>query len=137
MNAEEQNNNNFNYNIIQFIIFCSMMLLLFFRILGFKSPKNNSIWIINYIGMGIALINLFINKCIELHKISSKKYKPFVGFTIVVIIIIFIVSIFIYNLQSSQYVSSINDIITLLALFFSLSDNIWSSLLNVIVKIIK
>lgn len=137
MSTEEQNGSSFNYNIIQFIIFCLMVLLLVTRICSYKISENDWIWIINYIGMSIALMNLFIDKCIELHKTKNKKYKPFVGFTVVVIVAIFIVSILVKNLQSSVHVSSVNDIITLLALFFSMSDNIWSSLLNIIVKIIR
>lgn len=90
-----------------------------------------------YAGMSIAFINILVNKCFNLKEKKSKKYKPFVGFTVVLVVITCILVIPVYLLQNNQYSQSLNDIITLLALFFSLSNDIWNRILNFFANIIK
>lgn len=125
------------YNILQLAIFIVILGLIIFRFLKYEIQTNSWIWIINYIGMAIAFINLFINKCFELKSLQNKKYKPFVGFTICMLILVFLLYIPVYQIQNSEYSQTINDVITLLALFFSLSHTIWDSILDSIVKILK
>ncbi len=128
---------NLTYNIMQLVIFIIMVGLIIFRIINYQIQSNSWIWIVNYIGMSIAFVNLFLNKCFDLKNRHNKKYKPFVGFTICMLIIVIIISFPIYKLQISIYSQTVNDIITLFALFFSLSHVIWDSILNIIVKFIK
>lgn len=129
-----------SYKFIQLGFFIVIFILILVRAVTYKDENNQWIWIINYIGMGIAIINLFIAKCFKLkdkNNKNHKKYKPFVGFTIVVMIVVFIMAIPTYMAQSKPFSQCVNDIITLLALFFSLSRDIWNSILNLIVVKLK
>lgn len=128
---------NFMYNLFQFAVWIIIFILIILRTFSYKSVSNNWIWIINYAGMSIAFINMLVNKCFDLKEKGNKKYKPFVGLTVVLVAIICVLSLPVYSLQSNQYAQSINDIITLLALFFSLSNDIWDRFLNFIANIIK
>lgn len=128
---------NLMYNILQLIMFVVMVLLIIFRCINYNASQDSWIWIISYIGMEISFINLFINKCFSLKSKNHKKYRTFVGFTIVVIIISLLLFIPILNIQSKKYSQFVNDLITLFALFFSLSHVIWNYLLNIIIKILK
>jgi membrane protease YdiL (CAAX protease family) len=128
---------NLIYNILQFVIFLVLIGLILTRLLNYKIQTNSWVWIINYIGMSIAFVNLFINKCFELKVKHSNKYKPFVGFTICMIVVVLIFFLVVQYFQTTIYSQSINDIITLFALFFSLSHTIWNSILNLIVKDLK
>ncbi len=125
------------YNLFQFAVWIIIFILIILRTFSYKSVSNNWIWIINYAGMSIAFINMLVNKCFDLKEKGNKKYKPFVGLTVVLVAIICVLSLPVYSLQSNQYAQSINDIITLLALFFSLSNDIWDRFLNFIANIIK
>ena len=128
---------NFMYYLFQLVVWIIMLILILLRIFTYKTISNNWIWIINYAGMSIAFINILVNKCFNLKEKKSKKYKPFVGFTVVLVFIICILAIPVCLLQSNQYSQSLNDIITLLALFFSLSNDIWNRILNFFANIIK
>lgn len=128
---------NLTYNFFQLGIFIIMLGLIIFRCINYNVEDNSWIWIINYIGMSIAFINLFLNKCFSLKNTKSKKYKPFVGFTVLMLLTVLFLFVFVYNAQSNENSNFINDIITLFALFFSLSHIVWNALLNIIVKILK
>lgn len=128
---------NFMYYLFQLVVWVIMLILILLRVFTYKTISNNWIWIINYAGMSIAFINILVNKCFNLKKKKSKKYKPFVGFTVVLVVITCILVIPVYLLQNNQYSQSLNDIITLLALFFSLSNDIWNRILNFFANIIK
>lgn len=128
---------NFMYYLFQLVIWIVILILIFVRVFTYKVTSNNWIWIINYAGMSIAFINILVNKCFKLKEKNSKKYKPFVGLTVTLVLIICLLSIPVYSLQSNQYSQSLNDIITLLALFFSLSNDIWDRILNVFASIIR
>lgn len=128
---------NFMYYLFQLVVWVIMLILILLRVFTYKTISNNWIWIINYAGMSIAFINILVNKCFNLKEKKSKKYKPFVGFTVVLVVITCILVIPVYLLQNNQYSQSLNDIITLLALFFSLSNDIWNRILNFFVNIIK
>ena len=134
--SDNNQNNVLIYGIMQMVIWITMIVLIFIRLCNYKLNENEWIWIINYIGMGIAVLNLFISKCLKLKDEKNKKYKPFVGFTVILTVIIVVSSIPVYILQSMLYSQSLNDIITLLALFFSLSNNIWDFILNKIVSLL-
>lgn len=128
---------NFMYYLFQLVVWVIMLILILLRVFTYKTISNNLIWIINYAGMSIAFINILVNKCFNLKEKKSKKYKPFVGFTVVLVVITCILVIPVYLLQNNQYSQSLNDIITLLALFFSLSNDIWNRILNFFANIIK
>nr|DAK13978.1 MAG TPA: hypothetical protein [Caudoviricetes sp.] len=128
---------NFMYYLFQLVVWVIMLILILLRVFTYKTISNNWIWIINYAGMSIAFINILVNKCFNLKEKKSKKYKPFVGFTVVLVVITCILVIPVYLLQNNQYSQSLNDIITLLALFFSLSNDIWNRILNFFANIIK
>lgn len=128
---------NFMYYLFQLIVWIIILILIVVRIFTYKIISNNWIWIINYAGMAIAFINILVNKCFKLKEKVSKKYRPFVGLTVVLVIIICVLSIPVYSLQRNQYSQSLNDIITLLALFFSLSSDIWDRILNIFANIIR
>lgn len=127
----------FGTNLIQIVFWVILLMFIIFRIFNYSTKANNWIWIINYIGMSIALINLFVNKCIMLKRSKSKKYRPFKGLTIFVTIIMCLLSYLVKYAQSFLYADCLNDVITLLALFFSLSQNIWDYIFNKIVFILK
>ena len=137
MNNASNNNDNLTYNFMQLGIFIVILGLIIFRCFNYKAPDNSWIWIINYIGMSIAFINLFLNKCFDLKANKNKKYRPFVGFTVFMLLIVLVGFVVVYNAQSNDNSKFINDIITLFALFFSLSHIVWSTLLNIIVKLLK
>ena len=128
---------NFMYYLFQLVVWVIMLILILLRVFTYKTISNNWIWIINYAGMSIAFINILVNKCFNLKEKKSKKYKPFVGFTVASVVIICILVIPVCLLQSNQYSQSLKDIITLLALFFSLSSDIWNRILNFFANIIK
>lgn len=136
MRNNTNDKDNLMYNIMQLVIFIVMLMLIILRCINFKAEQNSLIWIINYFGMSIAFTNLFINKCFSLKKKQDKKYKPFVGFTICMIFLISLLIIPVYKSQSNENSRFVNDLITLLALFFSLSHTTWNFFLNLIVKIL-
>ena len=129
--------NNLESGIFQVIIWVIILVLIVVRIIGYNVAENDWIWFVNYAGMAIALINMLLNKCFQLRGNRNKKYKPFVGFTIFMAIIVCIIGFWVYSLQSTKYYYCVNDVITLLALFFSLSYNVWDYILNGIVHILK
>lgn len=131
------NKDDLMYFFLQFSVFIIILILIILRLIAYKNINNAWIWIVNYIGMGIAVLNLLANKCFELKSKNNKKFKPFVGFTIFSLLIVCLLLIPIYFFQTNKYCQALNDIITLLALLFSLSDKIWDSILNKIVEIIK
>lgn len=135
--TDNRSKDNFMYYLFQLVVWVIMLILILLRVFTYKTISNNWIWIINYAGMSIALVNILVNKCFDLKGKKSKKYKPFVGFTVVLVVITCILVIPVYSLQSNQYSQSLNDIITLFALFFSLSSDIWNRVLNFFANIIK
>lgn len=138
MNTDTESlDDNLTYQLFQFAVWMILFLLIVFRACTFNVASNSWIWIINYAGMGFALVNLLIKKCFQLRSRSHKKYKPLVGFTIFVLIILCVSSLGVYKLQMCGYSQPVNDIITLLALFFSLSGDTWNKLLNIIIRFLK
>ncbi|MFR7559925.1 MAG: hypothetical protein ACLUVX_08715 [Lachnospira pectinoschiza] len=135
MNTNDEKNL-FYYRLINFIIWVILLFCIIIRCFTFTILDNQYIWIINYIGMALAIINLLIDKLFTLDKNNNSKYVPFVGLIVLTIIILIIVCLFVYLFQKNKYAQSLNDIITLLALFFSLSKSCWDKILNAIIKII-
>lgn len=123
--------------IYQIVLWFVIFILIIFRIYNYASNADSWIWIVNYIGMAIACLNLFVTKCLLLRKNNSKKTKPFIGFTICICFFIIIGGILVYMCQSSSFAQCINDVITLFALFFSLSQIIWDYILNFIANKLK
>ena len=135
MNTNDEKNL-FYYRLINFIIWVILLFCIIIRCFTFTILDNQYIWIINYIGMALAIINLLIDKLFTLDKNNNPKYVPFVGLIVLTIIILIIVCLFVYLFQKNKYAQSLNDIITLLALFFSLSKSCWDKILNIIIEII-
>lgn len=135
MNTNDEKNL-FYYRLINFIIWVILLFCIIIRCFTFTILDNQYIWIINYIGMALAIINLLIDKLFTLDKNNNSKYVPFVGLIVLTIIILIIVCLFVYLFQKNKYAQSLNDSITLLALFFSLSKSCWDKILNAIIKII-
>lgn len=135
MNTNDEKNS-FYYRLINFIIWVILLFCIIIRCFTFTILDNQYIWIINYIGMALAIINLLIDKLFTLDKNNNPKYVPFVGLIVLTIIILIIVCLFVYLFQKNKYAQSLNDIITLLALFFSLSKSCWDKILNIIIEII-
>jgi len=144
-------NNQLENNLFQFIAMMVLSLLIFVRLGAFILPlfienqQDSSIiitiiWIVNYLGMMIACISLFAEKCKELSKKEHElhhKYKPFRGLTNLVAIILTVLLFGVWGLQSTAFKDCLNDVITLFALLFSVSKDMWSSLLTGIAKTIK
>ena len=135
MNTNDEKNL-FYYRLINFIIWVILFFCIIIRCFTSTILDNQYIWIINYIGMALAIINLLIDKLFTLDKNNNPKYVPFVGLIVLTIIILIIVCLFVYLFQKNKYAQSLNDIITLLALFFSLSKSCWDKILNIIIEII-
>ena len=129
--------NSFEAGIYQFIIWCILLLFIVLRLISFSSPNNTWVWIMNYLGMLIAMLNLFINKAIELRSKNSIKYKPFKGLIILLVVVLCILILPIHHIQTTELCSCVNDTITLIALFFSLSPGIWSKILDGIIYILE
>lgn len=135
--TENLGKDNFMYQLFQLVVWIVILILIFMRIFTYKVISNDWIWIINYAGMSIAFINILVNKCFKLKEKANKKFKPFVGLTVALVFIICLLSIPVCSSQKGQYSQSLNDIITLLALFFSLSNDIWNRILNIFVNRIR
>lgn len=132
--SKDLKRNDLIYYFFQLGIWLVILILIFMRGFSYKQSNSNWIWIINYIGMSIAILNLFIDKCFKLKKVNSKKYKPFVGFTVCLLIALCFLSLVVFILQNKEYNQTVNDVITLLALFFSLSRDVWAHILCKISK---
>ena len=57
---------NLMYYFFQIGVFVVIAILILMRIITYKNTNNSWIWIINYIGMGIAILNILANKCFML-----------------------------------------------------------------------
>lgn len=132
-----KDNTSIGTGICQIIIWVVLFILIVLRIIDDALVPANSIWIINYIGMGIAFLNLFIEKANKLSKKRHEKFRPFVGLTIILAIIICVLGIGVGKLQSAEIGQRLNDVITLLAVVFSLSKNVWNAILDVIIRFLK
>lgn len=127
----------FKNNMHQLIILSLIFVLIVVRISCRDVVNIDWIWIVNYAGMFLALFNLLLNKCLELRKTEHKlhnKHKSFTGFTILILITTIGLGVVVGICQSKKIAYCLNDVVTLLALLFSLSQNIWSSILNSIAK---
>lgn len=113
--------------IYDFILFITLFSLIIVRLILWNKDVN-WIWILNYLGMDIASFNLLINRVIGYKDVNYS----FLGLLIVVIIIEIILFFVINFLQSTSYVNLINDVITLLAILFSISPSVWDVILNII-----
>lgn len=113
--------------IYDFILFITLFSLIIVRLILWNKDVN-WIWILNYLGMAIASFNLLINRVIGYKDVNYS----FLGLLIVVIIIEIILFFVINFLQSTSYVNLINDVITLLAILFSISPSVWDVILNII-----
>ena len=113
--------------IYDFILFITLFSLIIVRLILWNKDVN-WIWILNYLGMAIASFNLLINRIIGYKDVSYS----FLGLLVVVIIIEIILFFVINFLQSTSYVNLINDVITLLAILFSISPSVWDVILNII-----
>lgn len=143
--------NQLENNLFQFIEMLILGLLIFVRLGVFIVPLFNEtqqegsviitiIWIVNYLGMMIACISLLVEKCKELSKEGHKlhhKYVPFKGFTYFVTIMLTVLLFVVWGLQLTPFKDCLNDIITLCALLFSVSKDMWSAVLSGIAKKIK
>lgn len=129
--------NSIEDGIWQIIIWVILLILIIIRFTDDSILPANWIWIINYIGMCVAFLNLFIEKCNKLRDKNHKNFKPFLGLTILISIAVCILGVGVGMLQSTKNKDCINDVITLLSVFFSLSKNIWDSILNWVVKHLK
>lgn len=134
---DKMDDNILRHIIYESIIFFILFICIIIRISNYDKETCTWIWIINYIGMATALLNLFINKTISLYNNKNEKYKSFLGFTICLIALMCYIGLKIWNHQESMFGNVINDVITLLALFFSLSPKIWNGLLNILGMIIE
>ena len=113
--------------IYDFILFITLFSLIIVRLILWNKDVN-WIWILNYLGMAISSFNLLINKIVGYKDVNYS----FLGLLIVVIIIEIILFCVINFLQSTSYADLINDIITLLAILFSISPSVWDVILNII-----
>ena len=113
--------------IYDFILFITLFSLIIVRLILWNKDVN-WIWILNYLGMAIASFNLLINRIVGYKDVNY----PFLGLLIIVIIIEIILFFVINFLQSTSYVNLINDVITLLAILFSISPSVWDVILNII-----
>lgn len=127
----------FEQEIIEFITLLALFAAIIVRICTYDNATCSWIWIINYIGMSWAIISLLIKKCIKLNKKEHEKLKPLIGLTICIVFILFILFFLAKGLQTESLAAVTNNVITLLALFFSLSGRMWNIILNIIIKIIK
>lgn len=113
--------------IYDFILFITLFSLIIVRLILWNKDVN-WIWILNYLGMAIASFNLLINRIVGYKDVNYS----FLGLLIIVIIIEIILFFVINFLQSTSYVNLINDVITLLAILFSISSSVWDVILNII-----
>lgn len=113
--------------IYDFILFITLFSLIIVRLILWNKDVN-WIWILNYLGMAIASFNLLINRVIGYKDVNYS----FLGLLVVVIIIEIILFFVINFLQSTSYANLINDVITLLAILFSISPSVWDVILNII-----
>jgi hypothetical protein len=113
--------------IYDFILFITLFSLIIVRLILWNKDVN-WIWILNYLGMAIASFNLLINRIVGYKDVNYS----FLGLLIIVIIIEIILFFVINFLQSTSYVDLINDVITLLAILFSISPSVWDVILNII-----
>lgn len=113
--------------IYDFILFITLFSLIIVRLILWNKDVN-WIWILNYLGMAISSFNLLINRIVGYKDVNYS----FLGLLIVVIIIEIILFFVINFLQSTSYADLINDIITLLAILFSISPSVWDVILNII-----
>lgn len=134
---EKNSENSIEAGISQIVVWVILLILIFIRILDNAFLPKSWIWIINYIGMAIAFLNLFIEKCNKMRKKSHRKYKPFLGLTIIISILVCLFGVVVGKLQTTVYAECLNDVITLLSVFFSSSKNIWNSILKLIVKYLR
>ena len=125
------------YLIYETTIFAILLICIIIWSVNFQQNTCWWIWIVNYIGMAVAFINLFINKVLILYNKNSPKFKPFFGLTFFVVITVILLGFYVSTLQSKEVCELVNDVITLLALFFSLSPRIWNVILNIITEVIK
>lgn len=113
--------------IYDFILFITLFSLIIVRLILWNKDVN-WIWILNYLGMAIASLNLLINRIIGYKDVNYS----FLGLLVIVIIIEIILFFVINFLQSTSYANLINDVITLLAILFSISPSVWDVILNII-----
>lgn len=124
--------------IIQEVCVISILTIcIFVRVINYNNINCSWIWIVNYIGMAIAVLNLFISKTISLYEEDDSSYSPFLGLTIFTSILLVTLGFVVGCLQSWEYATTVNDVITLLSLVFSLSQGIWEALLDSLKPYIK
>lgn len=123
--------------IYEAIVFVLLLSCIIVRIANFDTNACWWIWIVNYIGMVVAFLNLLVNKLLLLYNKNSKKFKAFFGFIIFMIIILVVLGFGVNKLQRTEMAATVNDVITLFALFFSLSPQIWNGLLNLIIEFVR
>lgn len=113
--------------IYDMLVFVILIIVVIMRLLA--KNQVNWIWIINYLGMVIAGINLMTNRIID------NKTSQAGSLTVLIIIIIFIYAalFFVINFcQKTDFSDLINDIITLVAVLFSVAPNVWDMIFDVI-----
>lgn len=107
----------YTYRLFEFAVWLILLLLIIIRAVSYKTSENSWIWVVNYIGMVIAVINIFVKKFMKLKKAKNKKCKPFIGLTVFVLVLCVAFMFPAYFSQTSDYSQVVNDVITLLALF--------------------
>lgn len=125
------------YQLIFFILMSVLILLRFFI-----SISDCLIWVINYSGMSLAIINLLTEFLCVLKNKNDKRYNSFLGFCFLIFIGVIIIGFFLgllefFNFFPQKTSKLINDIITLLAVFFSLSNDVWLVVLDKISSKLK
>lgn len=114
-----------------------LLICIVARIVGYAQENCSWIWLVNYIGMAIAFFNIFLAKIIEFYENNDEDYKPLFGLTIFVLIILIIIGVFVGFLQTSEIALTLNDVITLFSLFWSLGGRIWDVVIEKIARRIK
>ena len=128
----KQNKNPINlYDISEIAIFIIIVFLIFIRI--FCRDKDYIwIWVVNFIGMMISFINLFINRINSKDAEKEKRIIQSLEGLIFCLLFVAIFFIFVAYFNKIVYSDTFNDVITLLAVLFSIGNKIWNVIFSII-----
>lgn len=126
----KQNKNPINLYDIS-AIFIIIVFLIFIRI--FCRDKDYTwIWVVNFIGMMISFINLFINRINSKDAEKEKRIIQSLEGLIFCLLFVVIFFIFVAYFNKIVYSDTFNDVITLLAVLFSIGNKIWNVIFSII-----